>query len=484
MSMSLSVSQSRTPFFPIDPAEFPGTEDSVESELPTLWVFKADNAPWPARARERAVSQWAEVANISDEPAGFYLGRGLRVSDTSALLERIRRSRWWYLPVWSASGSPAPLLADGAADLAEALELCDQARVARQALNLSPNGLPLVERILYFLQVRDGATLVPERDRRHKMLYRYPLAEALASAHDDVGSCLATLLRRGLLEPGKLIDRTRHCRRCNSAHIHFLDVCPHCSSLDIRTTAALPCFDCGYVAPEGDFLRRDGLLCPRCGAAEQHIGVDEEKPILQHVCGGCQNAFGASAVQAHCLDCANVSGADELDCREIAPLQITAEGQSYLSTGSRQQPLAVFETLNAVVLREFLHTVDWALAANSRRADMDFGLLLIKINDTAILQDGSPLAARLITSLVELARQLRGVIRSSDVSTRINGGQLWFYLPFSDVRGARRRIDALLLQDEFRELTKEMRVDVRSMQLPERCNPGEDAQALMKRLGG
>lgn len=449
-----------------------------------LVIFKGDSAAWPDRPREHAVSQWADVARLGREPAGFYLGRGLKVSDTDALLDRIRRSQWWYLPVLAASGKTTPLLADGAVDLDEALAICDKAQQARDDLGLDTTALPLVERILYFLHVRDGAVLYPERDRRHKMLYRYPLADALATVHDDVGTCLATLQRRGLLEPAHLIDRTRHCRRCNSAHLHFVDVCPLCSGLDIRQTAALPCYDCGYVAPEGDFQRRDGLLCPRCGAAEQQIGADQSPPLMQRVCSDCQSAFVDAAVQVHCLDCANVGVPEELEVRDIAPLRLTTAGRAYLRTGLRQDPLAAFDTLNAVVPRDFLHTLDWALAAQSRRTEMDFGLLLIALHDTSVLVDGSAMALRLAGHLTELARQLRSIIRSSDISTRIGGEKLWFYLPFSDVLGARRRVDSLLMQAEFKELVQELRIDVSSMQLPERQRPGEDALALMKRLGG
>ena len=41
------------------------------------------------------------------------------------------------------------------------------------------------------------------------------------------------LTRRRLLEPALLVDRTRHCRSCGGAHLHYLDVCPHCSSIHI-----------------------------------------------------------------------------------------------------------------------------------------------------------------------------------------------------------------------------------------------------------
>ncbi len=462
----------------------PETAAETVSATAPLVIFKADNAAWPVRPRELAVTQWADVAGLTREPAGFYLSRGLRDADADALLDRIRRSQWWYLPAYAPSGREAPMLADGAVDLADALDLCDEAAAVRSALGLRVEEFPLVERILYYLTVRTGAQLVPERDRRHKMLYRYPLAEALASSHDDVGTCLATLQRRELLEPGAVLDRTPHCPRCNSAHIHRVEVCPLCDALAIRPTTVLPCLCCGHEAPEEDFQRRDGLVCPRCGAEGDQIGGDPERPLRRHVCARCHGNFETPAVQVHCLDCDNVGTPEELGVREIAPLLLTAAGDAFLRTGSRQQPLTAFDTLNAVVPRDFIHTLDWALGAQARRVDMEFGLLLIALHDTALLGDGSALAARLVTGLTELARQLRAIIRSSDISTRISGEQLWFYLPFSDVLGARRRIDALLAQAEFAELVRELRISVSSMQLPERRRPGEDAQALMKRLGG
>ena len=193
----------------------PPSENDLVVELedapgPPLLIFRADATPWPQRPRERAVLQWAEVAGLTEEPAGFYLGRGLKASDADALLDRIRRSQWWYLPVLAPTGKAPPMLADGAADLADALEVCDAAAETRRELGVKPAGLPLAERILYFLQIRRDAEIRPERDRRHKLLYRYPLAEALASPHDEVGTCLATLQRRGLLEAGAVVDRTRH----------------------------------------------------------------------------------------------------------------------------------------------------------------------------------------------------------------------------------------------------------------------------------
>ena len=47
----------------------------------------------------------------------------------------------------------------------------------------------------------------------------------------------------GCCAPG-LVDRTRLCSGCGSAHIHFVDVCPHCQSLDTRRESMLHCFAC------------------------------------------------------------------------------------------------------------------------------------------------------------------------------------------------------------------------------------------------
>ena len=89
------------------------------------------------------------------------------------------------------------------------------------------------------MYLRDGAELTPLCDRNSAQLYRYPLVEALAHEGDDVAACLATLSRRRLLEPAELIDRTRHCRACGSAHIHYLDDAP--IALASRSTKPLRC---------------------------------------------------------------------------------------------------------------------------------------------------------------------------------------------------------------------------------------------------
>ena len=148
-----------------------------------------------------------------------------------ALVEQIRRSPWWDRPVWSDdAGASAPWL-DGQGRLEQAGQAGERALAVRRSLGLDAAALHFDERVLYFLAQREGAELAPVCDRHSPALYRYPVLELLAHQGEDANAAAVALVRRGLLEPARLIDRTRHCRGCGSAHLHYLDVCPHCSSI-------------------------------------------------------------------------------------------------------------------------------------------------------------------------------------------------------------------------------------------------------------
>jgi hypothetical protein len=135
----------------------------------------------------------------------------------------------------------------------------------RQMLPDPGDVLGLEERLLYFLYERGPQTgFRPLLDRDSDQLYRYPVAEQLACAQESVSQALEELRRRGLLRSEGLVDRTRLCSGCGSAHIHFVDVCPHCQSLDTRRESMLHCFACGHVGAESQFVEGGALDCPKC----------------------------------------------------------------------------------------------------------------------------------------------------------------------------------------------------------------------------
>ena len=205
--------------------------------MPALscWLPRVRNGPRPGRARTTPLPTRLQA---HPEPLGLYL-QGLARAEAAAVLAQWRTGPHWFRPAYVEPGADVPDLADGAAPWDEALRAAHHADAVARSLVLDPGALRFDERLLYYLYLREPAELVPVRDRNAKYLYRYPIVEALEQAQEDSGAWLGALVRRNLLQPGTLVDRTRHCRQCASAHLHFLDVCPHCSTS--RSARAPPC---------------------------------------------------------------------------------------------------------------------------------------------------------------------------------------------------------------------------------------------------
>lgn len=398
----------------------------------------------------------------------------------SAAARAIRRSAWWDRPLFAPPGTPPSPLIDGEATPQAAAEAGQRAQALRDSLRLDPHTLQGDERVLYHLYLREGAELQPVCDRQARLLYRYPAAEALAVPGDNVDGWLTALVRRGLLAAGTVVDRTRHCRPCGSAHLHYLDVCPHCSSLQIRKAASLHCFTCGHVAPEADFADGQGLACPKCSTRLRHIGVDYDRPLTQYACAGCHHAFLEASIVARCLDCSAIADPGTLDVREVATLRLTPHGRAALRAGQIEESFAALDLPNSVVPNFFRRLVDWALATQARHAEFGFGLVLIEFEDAAGLIEalGAPRAFLLLD---EFARRLHELLRTSDVTTRTSEQRLWVFLPFSSTEGFVTRLRRVL-DERPRQEPVELRVRLRHLQAPQQVQQGEHAAQLMQRL--
>lgn len=426
---------------------------------------------------------WDACVAAQVEPMGFYLD-GWTAQAQAQLAEKVRHSAWWDRPVLVALGAgDTPLLADGAALYGDALTASERALAVRRNLKLDPASLHFDERVLFFLYLRDGAELQPLCDRNSAALYRYPLVEALAREGEDAAACLTTLTRRRLLEPSELIDRTRHCRTCGSAHIHYLDVCPHCSSIQIRKAASLHCFSCGHVAAEDDFHNDGALVCPKCSVSLRHIGVDYDRPLTQYACGSCHHVFVETSVVTRCLDCRATSEPSALDVREIATLRLSPHGRAALRAGQIQESFAALDTAHYVEPVYFRRMLDWALATQARHGEMRFGLMLVEFqNATEVIEQQG--AARVFLMLDEFARRLHELLRTSDLSTRTQEERLWLFLPFSSPEGLAARLEKALTDLSSLENGLALRARIRHLQLPRDLRTGEQAAHLMARLQG
>jgi GGDEF domain-containing protein len=428
-----------------------------------------------------AFPSWDAFMGAGVAPLGFYLD-GWTLTAQDSLAEKVRGSIWWDRPVVVASGGDStPPLADAAGTYAQARTMSERALAVRRSFKRDPATLHFDERVLLFLYLRDTMELQPLCDRRSAQLYRYPMVEALARDGDDAARCLATLTRRRLLEPALLIDRTRHCRACASAHLHYLDVCPHCSSIHIGKASSLHCFSCGHVGPESAFHDDGALVCPKCSAALRHIGVDYDRPLTQYACGSCHHVFMETSVIARCLDCATTAEPDALDMREVATLRLAPQGRAALRAGQIQESFAALDTANYVEPPYFRRLLDWTLATHVRHKEMRFALILVEFqNATELIEQQG--AARVFLMLDEFARRLHELLRTSDITTRTQEERLWLLLPFSSPEGLAARLEKALISQDIASDGSALRARVRYLEVPKDLRSGDSAAQLMDRL--
>ncbi len=463
-------------------AEKPMTSTSLPS-AERMVVLRPSGEAASGEAGATVLPSWEAFVQSQVTPLGFYLD-GWTAQAQGQLADQVRHSTWWSLPVLVSpeAGQEVPLLADGTASYGDALNTSERALALRRSVRLDPATLHLDERVLYFLYLRSPAELQPLCDRHSATLYRYPLVEALAQEGDNVAACLIALTRRRLLEPAGLIDRTRHCRTCGCAHLHYLDVCPHCASLQIRKAASLHCFACGHVAPEDDFKNDGALVCPKCSVALRHIGVDYDRPLTQYACASCHHAFMETSVLARCLDCGAKHEPSALDVREIAVLRLSAHGRTALRAGQMQASFAALDAHNYMEPAPFRRMLDWLLATQSRHAEMHFGLMLVQFQNTAQVMEEQG-AARVFLMLDEFARRLHGLLRTSDITTRTQEELLWLLLPFSSPQGLEARLKTVLAdQTTDQGGSSALRVRIRHLQIPGDLRAGDHAVQLMTRL--
>ena len=132
-------------------------------------------------------------------------------------------------------------------------------------------------RLIGHLYARNGYILEPNASWKNEKFYTYPLVDAMLKAPDSV-SLLQYLSDRNLIEPARLVDRLHQCSQCEGTHLNYVDICPHCSSIDITQIPFLHCYTCGHVAPEEGFLIKGALMCPNCEKRLRHIGADYDRP--------------------------------------------------------------------------------------------------------------------------------------------------------------------------------------------------------------
>ncbi|MDR1888284.1 MAG: hypothetical protein LBQ81_02715 [Zoogloeaceae bacterium] len=430
---------------------------------------------------------WAAFLASGLEPSGFFL-EDCAGQTLENLLRAIRRSRWWAAPVVGSetTATDDACWLDARQALAQAREFA--AVMAQRQRNMPAAGElhTLDERLLYFLYARGvQAVLKPVGDRSNLRLYRYPVAELLAKDNENATQMLDDLVRRGLLEAVTLLDRTRHCRKCDSAHLHFLDVCPRCGGIDIHKSPALHCFACGHIAPEADFLSQSTLTCPKCKVGLRHIGVDYDRPLTQYACHACRHVFMEGDVVARCLDCGQTVQPSELHVREISTLALTARGRTAVRAGEIHETFVALDSGRYVEPAFFRRMLDWMLATRVRHPEFRFTLMLLEfVNAEAMVSELGGM--RLYMLLNEFAHRILELLRTSDITSRTHETNLWFLLPYSSAPGLASRLQNLFDELTSHWTTTRFETRIRHVDVPGsgRIDVGMQAQELMRQLEG
>lgn len=339
-----------------------------------------------------------------------------------------------------------------------------------------------VYRLLGFLYSRPEMNLTPVKHWTFQKLYAFPLVQTmLLLPEDGTDQWLNNLKSRRLLRESKLIDRLRHCAKCEGVHLNFIDVCPSCTDLDINQKPFLHCFTCGHVAPEEKFMIHGGLNCPGCAARLRHIGTDYDRPLENHYCNACGHNFIEPQVLAHCQHCDVKNTPEDLVPIQVFSLEITERGRMAVRSGSLMDVVELPDLQNALETSHFEFIVDWSLALCQRYEDERFGMIGIRLRNIIELTDkiGQYRVTELIDGFISRIR-----IDSTDLITRTGQYNFWIMLPKADTDGCEivlKRLTEVKVQTRQEEdVTLEF--DAVTFNAPADIQTDESANQLMARL--
>lgn len=229
-------------------------------------------------------------------------------------------------------------------------------RKRKRSIKFSNSDL-ISHRLLSFLYIFPDCDLKAISSPENPELYTYPLLQSFGQPSRETWVLIEQLYRQNLIETQTLIDRIRQCKKCNSGHVNYIDLCPHCRSIDIEMRTSLHCFNCGNVDRQEMFSRGGNLICPNCLQQLRHIGVDYDRPIENQHCNSCNSFFIESKVEAQCLSCGQEHQVDDLKVRRIESFSLSAAGRDYVLNGVLQNMLSSLgEHMNR---SQFLWLVQW-----------------------------------------------------------------------------------------------------------------------------
>ncbi len=372
-----------------------------------------------------SVSHITSLSEVLDGPACFILNIDHPDEQDQLLIQLRMHPRWFMFPVFILQSSPlSAYLCDGLLqdDLLLRIEQFEQ---RYQLLKLDPEK-GLTERLLSYLWLWPGRTLMAKAYPESPRLYDYPLAALWTDQDNELFAWLYSMERDGLIEGAELVDRVRYCSSCHSGHLNYVETCPECGSIDVGTESALHCFACGHVAAQSDFLHGGHLSCPNCLSQLRHIGVDYDRPLENYRCHSCHSLFVDGVVKVRCLENRHEQSPEQLIMRTIRHYQLTDAGVMFIRNGALRNLIP--EWIGGNVAKEhFYWLLLWQnkLALRHKVFHLVVALKFINLAQ-AIYHLGE---AEAITRIDALTQRLQSVLRLTDVCCHYRDDILLFFLP-------------------------------------------------------
>lgn len=297
-------------------------------------------------------------------------------------------------------------------------------------------------------------------------------AESMRRAQDR----LKAAEDRGLVEKTTLVSRMRFCPKCHSSLLNYVDICPQCSSIDIRREELIHCFTCGHVAPREEFQSGSTLQCVRCGSILRHIGSDYDHPLESYICADCAEAFVEPDIRVQCLSCGSTSTAAELSVGNFYAYKLTTAGAEAARSGRLIDDFMLFNGETKTTLLVFAGFIKWLFKLQKRYPDAEYSVLRVKLNGLSKARDviGED---KLFAFIEELNSRLTGLIRDTDIAAEPERGTLWLILPRTARAGGEalaQRIRSILTQEFSGEIRGCLTLDAEFVDL------SKEAETLSK----
>lgn len=129
------------------------------------------------------------------------------------------------------------------------------------------------------------------------------------------------------------VDRVHLCPDCFAVYHNIRELCPSCTSPQLKTENIMHHFVCAYVGPESDFVVEGSLVCPKCKKVCRHIGVDYDKPSMAYECQDCKQFFQEPVMEAFCMNCKAHNGLEDLLPYDVFSFKLTSLGKEIAKSG-------------------------------------------------------------------------------------------------------------------------------------------------------